>query len=358
MFQGEYFDGETSRPQPATVYLRDDGLTIQVGSGASADWAFEDIERLEGPAEAGLRLAADGHPDARFVMRDAVAIEALLETCPALKRAGASRRGRRRAFKWVAGGLVVLALIGVAAFEGAPRLAAYTPMRWVAPIGENVRAQAAGLFGAEECTSDGLQRSIDTLARRLLANVEPSTRFDPAALDVIVVDSEIPNAFAAPGGKLMMFAGILDLAGKDHAAGGDMFAAVLAHEIAHARLRHPTRALGRSLGLQILAQLGGAGYGADAGLMLAQMAYGREAEREADTLARAMLKDAGIGDAGLAAFFEAVRTRFSGGGDEASFLSTHPPLAERAAIRGVDGDQDAFTPDQWNGLRALCIGES
>lgn len=358
MFRGEFFDGETSRSQAATVYLHGDGLTIQVGSGARAEWALEDIERLEGPAEAGLRLTADSHRETRLVLRDAVAIEALLETCPALQRAGASRRGQRRAFRWVAGGLVALALIGVGAFEGAPRLAAYTPMRWVAPIGENVRAQATGFFGAEECTSAALQRSIDGLVGRLLANVEPSTRFDPAMLDVIVVDSEVPNAFAAPGGKLLMFAGILELAGKDHAAGGDMFAAVLAHEIAHARLRHPTRALGRSLGLQFLAQLGGAGYGADAGMMLAQMAYGREAEREADALAREMLKDAGIGDAGLAAFFDAVRNRFGGAGEEASFLSTHPPLAERAAIRGVDGDQDAFTAEHWAGLHELCVGEN
>ena len=49
-----------------------------------------------------------------------------------------------------------------------------------------------------------------------------------------MVQSGTPNAFVLPGGKVVVFTGLLDLLGGDR----DQLAAVLAHETAHVLARH------------------------------------------------------------------------------------------------------------------------
>lgn len=350
-YSADYFDGDTTRPQQAAVTVLADGLLIQTDGAAAAHWPFEELERIEGPASSGLRLSAECAPGARLVLRDAAA-EALIDAMPRLKRAGASKLRRRRAAKWIIGGLLTATIIGFAAFEGLPRAFAYMPMRWTAPVGDNVRVQAAAVFDGKACASPDSKAALDRLAAQLLAGVDASATFDPAVVDIDIVKTKVPNAFAAPGGRLLILGGLLDLTGEDADGGGDMLAGVLAHEIAHARLRHPTRALGRSLGLTFLAQVAGASYGADLGVILAQLAYSREAEREADALAREMLVTAEIGDAGLDAFFQKLKDRFGGDGG-ANFLSTHPTTDERIA-GGKDGAQAAFTAAEWRSLHNDC----
>lgn len=355
--QAEYFDGETTRPQQAEVSVLADGLLVRPAEGGTTVWPFDELSRLDAPAAAGLRLAVESRPGARLTVRDGLAATRLIEAMPRLKRARASGREARRTVKWIAGGAAALAAVGLLAFEGLPRAAAYVPMSWLAPIGDNVRAQVTDFLGAFDCASPESQAALDRLAGRLVAGAPADVAFDPALIDVMIVYDATPNALAAPGGRILLFSGILEIAGESPGDGGDMVAGVLAHEIAHARLRHPTRALGRSLGLEFLAQLAGAGYGADASLLLAQLAYGREAEREADALGREMLIATGIGDAGLAAFFRKLTARFGedDGDDAYNFFSTHPPTAERAeAGPGQDGTEWAFTLDEWDALRRDC----
>ena len=49
-----------------------------------------------------------------------------------------------------------------------------------------------------------------------------------------VIRSQEPNAFVAPGGKVVVFSGLLDMVGSDD----DQLAAVLAHEAGHTLARH------------------------------------------------------------------------------------------------------------------------
>jgi len=349
-----YFDGRSARPQRAALRVRVDGLEVRPeGAAVAMHWPFAALERVEAPADVGLRLACDGRPDERVAVTGRADAERLVQALPRLRRARTSRAEMRRAAKWFAGGLAGLALLGLVAFEGLPRAFAYLPMGWVAPIGDNVARQIGLVFGGRACAAPAAEAALAGLAERLLDKVEPTTAFDPAAVAIRLVESRVPNAFAAPGGRIVVFSGLFDLVGDDAVLDGDAIAGVVAHEIAHARLRHPTAALGRAFGLDLLARLAGGGAGANAGLVLANLAYGREAEREADALARAMLIDAGIGDAGLVRFFEAVERRF--GAQDGGYLSTHPATAERIGQGlGVAGPERAFGDDEWLALKAGC----
>lgn len=349
-----YFDGASTTPQPARVTVMPDALLIQTPSG-TAHWKLSSIRRVPGPETLGMRLASDDAADARLTVLSPAAIDRVLDAAPRLARSGATWRSKSKALKWVAGGIAGLALLGFGAFEGAPRIAAYTPMEWVEPIGDNVRSQIEFVFGASECATPAADAALQQLTTRLLAGVEPSARFNPEAIHVRIAKSDIPNALAAPGGHIVILGGLFDLTGNDPDLGGDMLAGVLAHEIAHARLRHPTRALGRALGLDLLVRASGGGVGADGGVILASFAYGRAAEREADALAYEMLTRAGIGDAGLKAFFAKLNDDYGDEEGESSFFSTHPSSAERSdVLPGEDGAERAFTDAEWRALFSAC----
>ena len=140
-----------------------------------------------------------------------------------------------------------------------------------------------------------------------------------------------PNAFALPSGDIVLTDEMVTLlAGDDQAVMG-----VLAHELGHLHERHLTRRIiqGSAIAATTTLLFG------DVSSMLAtlpaialDLKYSRDAEREADDYAVAMLKANGIAPEHLAQVF--VKLERLKHGDNA-YLSSHPASAERIArIRG------------------------
>jgi predicted Zn-dependent protease len=108
---------------------------------------------------------------------------------------------------------------------------------------------------------------------------------------------------------------------------------------------------------------GGAGGGlANAGLMLAQLGYSRDAERQADRHAYELLKGAAVSPRGLADFFSRVTKMEAEDRDTAkpsafNWLRTHPPASERAKLARQQPDYPA-TPaldaQSWQQLKSIC----
>ncbi|MFC4160283.1 M48 family metallopeptidase [Chitinimonas lacunae] len=104
-----------------------------------------------------------------------------------------------------------------------------------------------------------------------------------------------PNAFALPGGTVVMTDQLVELASSD-----DELLAVLAHEIGHVELRHGVRGLLRSSGLAVAVSvvLGDAtSVGttmAALPVMLADLRYSRDFEREADDFALRRLPEQSV----------------------------------------------------------------
>ena len=96
-------------------------------------------------------------------------------------------------------------------------------------------------------------------------------------------------------------------------------------------------------------------------LMLAQLGYSREAEREADKHALELLKAAGIAPKGLGDFFTRVMKMEAEDGAKApgafSWLRTHPPSAERARLVKDQPDYPstpALDAQSWQDLKSIC----
>lgn len=154
-----------------------------------------------------------------------------------------------------------------------------------------------------------------------------------------VADSPEINAFAMPGGYVVVYTGLLEAAGSAEEVAG-----VLAHEVQHVELRHSLRNMIHGLGWRaVLAlALGDASGGVWAGMaeQLGSMAYGRDLERQADLAGLAALKRAGIAPQGLLDFFTRL-ARHEGSGP--ALLSSHPATQERMdTLRRAIAGQGAY----------------
>lgn len=143
------------------------------------------------------------------------------------------------------------------------------------------------------------------------------------------IDEVDPNAFAFPGGYLVVTTGLIDFVDKDE----EKIAGVLAHEMAHVIKRHGIKKLVNQAGPVLVIQ---AVLGSDAGvisllangsLFLSGMSYSRTMEYEADSEAVSILNKAGYSAAGLKGFL--VQLKMLQGSEIPEFISTHPSNEER-----------------------------
>lgn len=160
--------------------------------------------------------------------------------------------------------------------------------------------------------------------------------------EVALIQTNIVNAMAAPGGKIMVYEGLWDpengLAKDD-----DEIAAVIAHEIAHVNCRHSTEAMTRQmlpnalfLGASIFAQakekddlakvLGGA-FVLYNGIWITR--YSRQDEMEADAVGLMYMAKAGYDPRAAVRIWERAAQQRTGSDPAASIFSTHPSSAQR-----------------------------
>jgi predicted Zn-dependent protease len=177
-------------------------------------------------------------------------------------------------------------------------------------------------LSGQRCPEPAAERYVARLLEPLIGALGAT----PFSFELMVVDTPEVNAFALPGGFIVVNSGLLA-----EARTGEEVAAVLAHELSHVTLRHSTKRIAGGLGVSaaVALVLGLVDLGAPAYTLsyLASLGYERDQEREADEHGQALLERAGISPLGMATFFE----RLSGSLTPPELLSTHPDPGDRAA---------------------------
>jgi Zn-dependent protease with chaperone function len=159
----------------------------------------------------------------------------------------------------------------------------------------------------------------------------------------MAVNLALPNAFALPGGTVVVTTGLLRLGLTD-----DEISAVLAHELGHEELRHGIQSvLRQSSALIVVSVITGdlatlSSFSSSLPLLLINRGYSRDFEREADAYAVDLLDKVGIDPESLASALAKLE-KASGTKKVASgYLSTHPGTEERiAAIHAAQARQGA-----------------
>ncbi len=351
-YHGHISDGRTAARTTVTVQIAEEGLIIVTEDGARFVWAFSDLGRTdEFHRNLPVRLLNAAQADARLTIADNGILRPLLAMAPHLHDPGVTgARPLRRIAQWAAGIVAVVAVL----FWGLPLavepIAALMPLEWEESLG----AQVMGEFEANNhvCESAAGVRAVRRLTERLTGVIDTDYRFR-----VTVVDSEVVNAFAGPGGFIVIYKGLITAAKSP-----DEVAGVLAHEMGHVIERHSTESIVRAAGLGLMVQIllgdpsGLIGVGVAAGELLVNLAYNRDAEAEADAVAVEILADSDTDISGLVRFLDRLATRESEDPGLMAFLLTHPQSAERAeAVRnsGQRGDQGMSDVD-WLALRSIC----
>ena len=198
-------------------------------------------------------------------------------------------------------------------------------VRWLPPSFEQ-RA-----FGA---VADPLAAEDDGRGGALHALLERVARHWPDhgyALRVGVAEAAEPNAFALPGGNVLVTSALLE-----QAASENELAFVLAHELGHVAARDPLRGLGRGVLVALaLAAFGGSDGSAIAGSAAAfgERAFSRQQESAADRFALRLVAAEYGHVAGASDFLRRLPDAGPAGAAAraSSWLSTHPRSDDRVA---------------------------
>jgi predicted Zn-dependent protease len=157
---------------------------------------------------------------------------------------------------------------------------------------------------------------------------------------VSLVQSAEINAFCLPGGKIVVYTGIIPVARTEPG-----LATVMGHEMAHATLRHGSERMFQQKATQTLmtgvqyslgdmsyeqqrAVMGAIGAGAKYGLLLP---FSREHESEADKIGLFYMARAGYDPREAVDFWTRMSEATSGSGKPIELMSTHPADATRIA---------------------------
>jgi predicted Zn-dependent protease len=239
---------------------------------------------------------------------------------------------------YVAGALALAILAGCVALLFALKsplagmVTAKLPVSWEIKFGNQAYEQLAA---QGKVTEDPKWRArLDPVVARLKTAVT-NAGYD---FQFHVMEAKELNAFAIPGGHIVVYTGLLEAVERPEELAG-----VLAHEMAHVIRRHSLRNVVESAGLGLMVQTlfgdatGLAAVATGSSRWLLQQKFSRDTEREADDVGWDYLVEAKINPRGLIDFFGKMRKEIGKDLTAAavdgslSVLSTHPATPERIA---------------------------
>ncbi len=356
-YPARYNDGLTAVTVAAIARAEPRGLVVAGVDRSEIDcWAWPDVQLAEAPSrDRPARLINRSKPDARLAVDDPAIVAVARTHARYLERNPVTLRGFASIAGFCAIGAAAIAFFVYGLPWVARPVSALLPTAWEEPVGDGtvefVNRHFAG--GRALCRGEAGSAALRTLTGKLRAATD--TAYD---MQVHVVDSDIVNALAAPGGRIVVFRGLID-----QARSAEEVAGVLAHEMAHVAHRHPTQAMIAWIGWSAVLSgfTGGASLSsaavAELGAHLATSAHSRELEGEADSGAVAILGGSGIGSAGLADFFRSMAEMEKKGLQLPEYLSTHPPASRRIEwleMHRVATVKPALSGAEWQALKAIC----
>ena len=332
-FEARHFDGLTPESRPVRARVAPDGVWLEDEAGARR-WELAELVLVRGEGRGEpVQLERRSDPVEVLIVPDRAFLAALRAALPAGARL--TKRGAWTPPARVVAGLVLaaVALILVIYRFAIPALADFAadhvPPSWERSYGD---AMIAALAPEEDRVQDPrVTAPAQEIHIELLAAGGSAT----GDARLIVLKSPIPNAFAAPGGYVVVTTGLLTAL-----QGPDELAAVIAHEHGHIRRGHVMRAIMRRLSLGMLLGLVAGDHSALSGGLraageLGELSFSREHEREADDEAIVLLERCGASPLALANALDDIG-RAAPSGVVPGFLSTHPaPAARRVHIRAA-----------------------
>lgn len=352
ILQATYYKGIKPVGKPVAVYLENDGFRIVQTMEADLEDSYWDLQGIH---------PDDSFEDKRLILSYGItkpleylefnqedALKILESFYPGKlwekKRSKASRNAVGILFVGIA---IVIALALAAYFILAPRIAdkiaRTVPMEWELDLGKQV---AAGLV------PDG---KVDTLKSQMLDSFFTAMKVTTDyPIKLYFVRDTVVNAFAMPGGSIVVYQGLFDKMQNYEALAG-----LIGHEFAHVEKRHSLRSMFRSLSSYMFLSLllgdltGIMGVLLDNANSIQNLSYSREFEREADARAVELLMERNIGLSGMQGLFQIFLDEGNKGLAVPEFMRTHPVTEDRIAYVKLKISETGVEPIHYEVLKGL-----
>ena len=365
-YAGRYSDGRTAATYAVSVSLTGTGVEIIWPDRPLAErWSYAKLRSATPISwrDNEVLLRSMEHPGATLFVTDPGIASAILKLAPRLSPG--AHRWRYAMPGLVLTGALIAGISAIYMFQWHPAqtIARLIPHSLRAAIGSKAALELAGTHDTCEAT-DG-SKALATLVRKLTTASHSDKPFH-----VRVVQWDLVNAFAVPGEEIVISGGLID-----KAESADEVAGVIAHEMGHGIELHPEAGIIRGLGISALLELFASGHPgslSNAGALLLELQYSREAEHEADAHALRILKNADISPKPFADFFDRLQKLEGGspsppakdGKDSSTYapssmqiFATHPPTPERAkmaADAATYPGKPSLSDDEWQALKNIC----
>ncbi|WP_415921382.1 M48 family metallopeptidase [Tateyamaria sp. SN6-1] len=374
LMRARFFDGEQGlrldvdlQVDTAAETLRLTHPDLPMGSQYWPLWAIRALSDQAREDQMVLTLVADEALDsslittARLTVDEPEMISILTRLCPDLKKKDIARGTLRKVVTWTGGAVGALALmIFVILPAMANTLAAYIPIEREVAWGKTVVGGMERFLGGTGAGSLVCQNAEGLAALTAMTDRLTERSELEYELTIAVFDHPMVNAFAAPGGHVVLMRGLIEKADSP-----DEVAAVLGHEIGHVESRDVTRNALRSAGSAgLLSLVLGDFAGGGAAVLIAEWtlnaSYTREAEAAADVYALEMLERSGTDASGMADFFDKIAHLQDRGGSMPAFLASHPDSHARAASARAFAENQRYgtrpilSAREWTALQNIC----
>jgi Zn-dependent protease with chaperone function len=328
IYKGIYLDGKSAAINYASIAFQQGELVIQIvnsaGESSQVIWPLADIHKEVEFSGNKTILKCGAFPFQTLEVEGRHIYDGLQEFYPDAEFETSIHN------RFLGKG--VQALVGVAASVIALIFIAYF---WIIPWGAEMVAKSIPIETEQEI-GEGLfdqvtaGYSVDTAKTRVINTFFKELNYGtPYKIKVTVVNDKMVNAFALPGGNIVVMSGIIS-----EMRSYEELAALFGHELTHINERHTTRSLFRSLGVYfVLSLMLGDASGVAAVILqnaeqLKSLQFSRELESEADELGYNHMKEAKINPQGMIDLFQRLKDA-SKDIEIAEFISTHPDVENR-----------------------------
>ncbi|MBX3340868.1 MAG: M48 family metallopeptidase [Nitrospira sp.] len=324
---------------PCTVMLVEEGLRVSpMGESALAEQVvtFADMAVEAGGLDHDQLVVSWGTGPSVWTLyvKDPALIVAFRRAAPPqltahLERAAEQVRRARHSHRLLWGSVLgVVFGLGLLLWFGTDLMVEWAvariPIEWEQKLGATVYQD---FLSKETVLKEGPAVSaVQEMTQRLTEKIPNN----PYKFQISVVQSPVVNAFALPGGYVVVFTGLMT-----KAESGEEVAGVLSHELNHVLQRHGMERMVKMLGLSAVVgillgdQQGLTGLAKQVGMELVTLKFGRAQETEADVTGIRLLSDARIAPDGMIRFFERLSEKDK---ERVEVFSTHPMSAARAAL--------------------------
>ena len=346
----DYFDGRSARAHAVTLRI-DGGELLIVGEDVSRRVACAQVTWPERTRH-GARLAhlADG---ASLQALDSAAWDRWARSCGL---ADSMVVKAQQSWRWVLAGVVALVAGLAAGYQwglpwAARQAVTVLPHTVDESVGESALESIDGHLMKPSALPLEQQARIRTAFDRAVSTLPAGTV--PRHQLVFRKSSIGPNAFALPGGTMVMTDELVKRVNGDEA----ILIGVLGHELGHVRQRHGMRMMAQVSALGAVSALLFGDFNsllAAAPVWLGQASYSRDAEREADAESVRLMKSAGVSPTAMVRFFEILRMPDAAddeGAAPASRAASSPDPADKTgSTRESDAEAEARRERSWLGI--------